>query len=114
MTRRVIRWILAGALMPTALLPAAVATAVLMSAVLAPAAPAWARENLLTNPGAEQGETGWQRFFLERGDARLEAEASARPAAATPSSSAAATARSPCGSNGCRSSRAACTSSRPA
>ena len=75
MTRCAIRWILAGAPMPTALLPAALATAVLISAVLVPVAPAAARENLLKNPGAEDGETGWRPFFLERGDARLEVAA---------------------------------------
>ena len=29
------------------------------------------RENLLKNPGAEEGETGWRPFYLERGDARV-------------------------------------------
>ncbi|MEA3366883.1 MAG: carboxypeptidase-like regulatory domain-containing protein, partial [Planctomycetota bacterium] len=43
--------------------------------VLVPGALAAARENLLRNPGAEDGETGWRPFFLERGDARLEVAA---------------------------------------
>ncbi len=58
MTRRTI--LSATALL---LLPAAVALA--------------ARENRLTNPGAEDGETGWRRFFLDRGEARLEVAADA-------------------------------------
>lgn len=29
------------------------------------------RENLLKNPGAEEGETGWRPFHLNRGDARV-------------------------------------------
>jgi len=58
----------------TALKRLALASVVLISAVLAAGGTARARENLLRNPGAEHGETGWQRFFLERGDARLEVE----------------------------------------
>jgi len=29
------------------------------------------RENLLKNPGAEQGEVGWRPFYLHRGKARV-------------------------------------------
>jgi len=40
--------------------------------VLPAAAALAARQNLLQNPGAEDGEAGWRRFFLDRGDARLD------------------------------------------
>lgn len=40
---------------------------VLLSAEALPAG----RENLLKNPGAEEGETGWRPFYLDRGGARV-------------------------------------------